>query len=343
MSTAPIRPADWLHPVQDPIAAVTWSSDHLQVAYMTTEGVGGILNAATGSSQTGLKGHAGGAFQIAWHPTEPCIASSGQDGGVRFWDPATGQETANIEGGAAWVDHLKWSPNGAWLAAGAGRRLSLYHQERKIVVHTLSDHRSTLTALEWRRDNRAIAVSCYGTVQLYLPESAKVAETLPWKTSLISLAISPDNRWVVAGTQEKSIQIWELPYRPGEELAMSGYEAKVRELSWHPSGRYLATGGGRQIMVWDCGKDGPAGTSPTILDAHSEPVSVLKYQTHGHLLASGSQDGRILFWNVRKSSNPLKEVAIESPITALEWSRDDKRVFFGCRNGTLGMIQAPSN
>jgi hypothetical protein len=39
---------------------------------------------------------------------------------------------------------------------------------------------------------------------------------------------------------------------------MSGYEAKVRSLAWHHSGRYLATDGGQEPMVWDCSGKGPA-------------------------------------------------------------------------------------
>ena len=89
---------------------------------------------------------------------------------------------------------------------------------------------------------------------------------------------SPNQRWIVAGTQELSIQIWPLPFRAGEELAMSGYAGKVRELAWHHGGRYLATGGSEQIMVWDCGGHGPSGTTPRILEGHTERITALAYQ-----------------------------------------------------------------
>lgn len=340
MPDVPIRPPEWLRPLNDPIAAISGSPDGSRLAALTTDGQLAILEAASGDVIHRFTAHEGGAFQVAWHPKESVIASAGQDGRVRLWDPATGSETESIEAGAAWVDNLAWSPSGAYLAAGAGRRLTLWSHARRTVLHNLSDHRSTITALEWRRDERAVAVACYGTVRFYLPESGKIAETLPWKTSLISLALSPDNRWVAAGTQEQSVQIWELPYREGEELAMSGYPAKVRELAWHHSGRYLATGGGEGIMVWDCGGKGPAGTSPRILEGHTGRVSILRYPLQGHTLASGGQDGNVLFWNAGKSTTALRQVSAGSPVTALQWNAAAQAVAFGCHDGTVGVAKS---
>ena len=33
---------------------------------------------------------------------------------------------------------------------------------------------------------------------------------------------------------------------------------QVRQLSWNPTGKYLATGGGDRVTVWDCTPPGPA-------------------------------------------------------------------------------------
>ena len=43
---------------------------------------------------------------------------------------------------------------------------------------------------------------------------------------------------------------------------MSGYSTKVRELSWHANSRFLATGGGPAVVVWDFSGKGPAGSKP---------------------------------------------------------------------------------
>jgi WD40 repeat protein len=122
---------------------------------------------------------------------------------------------------------------------------------------------------------------------------------------------------------------------------MSGYDAKVRGLAWHHSGRYLATDGGQELMVWDCSGKGPAGSTPRILEGHPARVSSLAYQKAGHLLASGCQAGRVLFWNAGKSSQPLRATALAGAVTALTWLPGDTRVVAGCQDGRLALISAP--
>lgn len=338
---APLRPADWIQELDEPVAAVSVSPDGLRAAALGTEGNAVILETSTGRLQHRFRAHEGGGFRLEWSPREDRFATSGQDGTVRLWNPTEGTASESFKTGAAWAEQLCWSPDGNWLSVGAGKGVLLWRPGQG-VIHSLREHRSTVAALAWRRDGARLAAACYGGVTLYDPVSGQNSGQLPWKTSLLSLAISPDHRWVVAGTQELSVQIWPIPFREGEELAMSGYTAKVRELSWHPGGRYLATGGGEEIMVWDCGRNGPAGTTPRILEGHLGRISSLVYQGRGHLLASGGQDGSVYFWNAGKSSQPLRQVRLSGPVTALAWTPDDRQVLVGTQDGRLALATGPA-
>ena len=121
---------------------------------------------------------------------------------------------------------------------------------------------------------------------------------------------------------------------------MSGYPAKVRDLAWHPGGRYLATGGGESVMVWDCGGAGPAGTEPRILEGHTGLITGLAYQAKGHQLASVGADGRVLFWNV-KQLPALREIQLPAALTVLAWLRNDQAVLAGARDGSVALAKAP--
>lgn len=338
--TAPIRSADWILDLEEPVSTLSLSPDGTRVVVLGIEGNGWVVDVVLGAILQRFKGHEGGGFQTRWNPVKDCFATSGQDGVIRIWDAIQCTVLESFSTGSAWGEQLAWSPNGECLAAGAGKELTLWRAQSG-VVHRLRDQQSTITALAWRHDGSRIASACYGGVTFFDPVTGQNSESLPWKSSLLSLAISPDQRWVVAGTQEMSVQIWPTPFIEGEELAMSGYAAKVRELAWHHSSRYLATGGGDEIMVWDCGGRGPAGSTPRILEGHADRLSALAYQHRGHLLASGGQDGSVIFWNAGKSSQALRQIRLSSTVTALAWTPDDRRVLAGLQDGRLAAATPP--
>ncbi|MSU36312.1 MAG: WD40 repeat domain-containing protein [Pedosphaera sp.] len=342
MSSILVPAAEWSATLADPIEALTWSPDGTRVGVAGVDGRLLLLDAANGCVTRELPGHAGGAFRIAWHPRDAVVASSGQDGRVQLWDPETGANISSFPAGQKWVEHLEWSPDGAWLAAGAGRTLTLWNWQRRVVTHEIKEHSATLTELCWRGDGQRVAAASYGGIQVWDPLEGKHTDTLPCKTSLISAAWSPDNRWIVAGTQELSVQIWELPFRPGEELAMRGFANKVRQLAWHHSGRYLATGGSHDATVWDCCGAGPAGTEPERLQGHSGTVTTLDYQRSGNLLASGGADGLVLLWNFKRSITPMREFQLRSPLTRVRWSPAGTAALAGCHDGTVHLLRPPS-
>lgn len=333
------RSCEWQSSLGDAVAEVSWSADGTVVSAGGVDGHLGFFRADGGGLLHGFTAHEGGLFHAAFSPTEPLLATSGQDGNVRLWDAANATPVKELPAGAAWVEQLVWSPQGGWLASGAGRKLRIWNPSSGL-VHESADHRSSVSALTFSQDGRKLASACYGGVELWGVTAGKHLENLLWKTSLVSVAWSPDGRWVVAGTQEMAVQIWELPFRSGEELAMSGYPGKVRELAWHNSSRYLATGGGPEIMVWDCSGKGPAGTTPRILQGHIGKVSVLTYQRAGHMLASGGVDGLVLLWNAGKSSTPTRQFKLPAAVTSVAWSPDGSRFAAGCRDGTVAVGQA---
>jgi len=213
-----LRTADHLLQVPDAVASISWAPDSRRAAI---GGVGGLLwlTDLEGRLLHTFEAHQGGLFHAAWQPGGRLIASVGQDGQVRFWDGIEPAAVDAFEAGRGWVEQAVWSPNGEWLAVGAGRTLHLWHRERGW-LHRFNEHPSTLSAITWRPDSRIVAAACYGGVRLYDPAAGASAGSLPWKTSMVSLAWSPDQRWVVAGTQDLAIQVWPYPFRPGEELAM---------------------------------------------------------------------------------------------------------------------------
>jgi len=118
------------------------------------------------------------------------------------------------------------------------------------------------------------------------------------------------------------------------ELQMSGYETKVRHLSFDRSSRWFATSGSRDACVWDCSGAGPEGREPVMLP-HPAPVCGLAFQGEHGLLASASQDGSVMLWSPERRQPLRATVRMPAAATRLCWSPDDKLLAIGTEKGIV--------
>ena len=82
-----------------------------------------LVDPATGKVVKELgPGHLDGGTDLAWHPDNKHLASSGRDTTVRVWDTATGKLVSEVGKGRGgqfkdWICAVAWSADGAWIAA----------------------------------------------------------------------------------------------------------------------------------------------------------------------------------------------------------------------------------
>jgi len=67
-------------------------------------------------------GHSKGVFKIAYRndPKTPLMATCGQDGTTRLWNPVAGTLTKTLTGHTDWVYAVAISPDGSLVASEAG-------------------------------------------------------------------------------------------------------------------------------------------------------------------------------------------------------------------------------
>lgn len=270
-------------------------------------------------------------------PGRPHARPGGEDGRLLFWDAPTGDLRAEARPGRGWVGHLVWSPAGGVLAAAAGRQLGFFRADGAALAGPPALG-SAVAALAWRPDGGAVAAATYGAVTQYRPGETSPLEVLVWKSAYLSLAWSGDGRHLVAGTQESNLICWPLPFRDEQPLHMSGYPAKVKQFGFDARSRFLATGGGEIVTVWDMAGSGPAGRRPLQLEGHGARVTALAWQRRGQMLATGAQDGSLWLWNPAAGETGLPARRDGPETTALVWSPDDRRLAVACADGMLSVV-----
>ena len=330
----------WNGKLEDFNTSLAWSPDGKRLAAGSVSGQVAIYNSTEGKA-THLfeQAHADGCDALAWRPDGNALATAGRDGMWRLWDAIDGKLLVEHEAGAIWPEHLAWSrrpvgDHGHLLALGAGNKLSLWTEKSEAFGDAVKLPK-TVTDLAWIIGGTTLAVAT--STEIMVRDRA-VEDDAPRvfhsRDAILNMAFSPSGKWLMTGNQDCSVHVWNTD--SGTEMHMRGFAAKVRQLAWHRGSRWLATGGGLTISVWDCSGRGPEGRTPLLLEWHQDQISALQYQPEGDWLASGARDGSIAVWSPTQRQNQISRAKISSGVTRVAWSPDGKLL---AATGESGEVQ----
>jgi WD40 repeat protein len=339
----------WAAQLDDYVIDLAWSPDGTQLAAASTAGAVSLFAAKDGATAHILPGHDNGTNCVAFLPqsrpagvnTAPVLATGGQDGAVKFWDTLSGQHTGTASLGSAWVEHLAWRPVTATanasplLFAAAGKNLSALRADGS-VAHGFKPAPKTISALAFQPAGGCAAVAYFGGVCLWDGDDFVAQKEYPYSNGIHALVWSPDNRWLVSGNQDPSVHLW-MP-DDDTELHMSGYEGKVKFLSFDHTSRWLATGGGRDACVWDCAGAGPEGREPAMLP-HDAPICAVTFQNSHSLLAAASTEGTVQLWSPERRQPLRATVKMPAAATKLSWSPDDRQLAIATAQGHVFVLR----
>jgi WD40 repeat protein len=317
----------WHGKLDDFNTSLAWSPEGGRVAAASVSGQVAIYDAIAGRAlHLFEQAHADGCDALAWRPDGRALATAGRDGTWKLWDAMDGKILAEHEAGAMWAEHLAWSskPIGErkhLLALGAGNKATLWNEQGEPTGEPVA-FAKTVTEVAWILGGTTLAVATSTGVSLRDPLTGDEERAFPSRDPILNMAFSPSGKWLMTGNQDCSIHVWNTDN--GAEMHMRGYAAKVRQLAWHRGSRWLATGGGQTISVWDCSGRGPEGRTPLLMEWHPDQISALHYQPEGDWLASGARDGSLAIWSPTQRQNQISRAKISSGVTRVAWSPDGK-------------------
>lgn len=220
------------------------------------------------------------------------------------------------------IEKLLWSKKGDLLYFSCGK--SLFHITlSSFEVFEYESHRSTVTGLK-HLNSDLVGTTSYSELRLFENSIKSPYQSFKWKGSLTSLDFSPDERFAVCAAQDMSIHLWDLDQ--GKDLAMNGFPAKVRSVSFSRSGLKMACDSANYILIWDFSGRGPAGRKPKMSQELPSKIEKVMYSPKDNTLVSLLKDGVILFWDDEQSLDvPLQIGGIKDIQTlSIDWSKDGK-------------------
>jgi WD40 repeat protein/DNA-binding SARP family transcriptional activator len=250
--------------------ALDWSPKGVFV----TEGAEGsgmveIRDEATGDLIRSFPGHDGDVTDVAFNRDGSELATTGDDGMLKVWNPSNGDLVASVSAkgtpsgpsfsadgslvAAVWIEAIqRWtrtSPPRAVPDVSTIRVLDL-SKDRMVWTHVVRG--SAETALSPSGERLAV---------IHAPRSGVVFDLnrgdpslrLPTGDSDLHLSWSPDGRYIATTSAVSAPRVWDA--QTGDLLGrLTGHAGVAISVAWSPDSSRLVTAG-REVKVWDVGVD----------------------------------------------------------------------------------------
>jgi WD40 repeat protein len=229
------------------------------------------------------------------------------------------------------------------VAWSAGKTVSV--RDSKGAVKSL-DVASTPGGLAFAPKGFRLAIAHYNGVTLWFPNMAGTPEFWEWKGSHLGVNFSPDGKFIVTAMHEPALHGWRMA--DARHMRMTGYPTRVKSFAWSAGGKWLATSGADEIILWPYqSKDGPMGKQPLMLAAPNlSCVSAVACHPGEDVVAAGYGDGTLRLVRIADGATiPVREPAAVSredtakAITALAWDARGQQLAFARADGEAGLLK----
>jgi WD40 repeat protein len=311
---------------------------------------------------------------VAFSPCGKRVATGSHGGLVVVRSVPDGAVIRSFPGHGDSIRAIAFSPSGKRLATG-GRDTNVRLWDSSSwnaaallpVGHQVAD-------LTFRGDDTLAMAVRDGSVQLWDANTGKkVGGLLGHQLPVEALAISPDGRTLVSGSQDKTAKIWSLPDGALKATLELHGEAVVRA-TFSPDGEWLMTvARDRLVRLWrmadlslasvlhghrldtndavflpdgsalaTCGTDGEVrrwaldlGGPPRAFSGHRGVIFSVSFSPDGRWLASGGADGTARVWDASTAKPKLVLRGHEQAVLRVAFSPDGSRLVSSSRDRTV--------
>jgi WD40 repeat protein len=312
------------------VEALAWGPDGKTLVSGSEDGSLSVWDAGTGVLRRHLFGHSSGVRTVLFDPDGVRLVSAGTDGRIKVWDTATGGLLGSVTVSAGPVLCLAWVAPGKMLAsAGRDGVVRIWDTDTWKNPRLMRPGVGVLS-LAWSEEANRLAAGCAdGQVRLW--DLAADAEPVLLKAQggpVHGLAWRPGGKQLAAAGTDGILRLWE-PAASAEPRLLTGTAPGAVSLAWNRKGTTLAFAGPEAtVQLWRPQPRIEDDKPPAVLRYPVGGVRCLAWAPEGDVLASGSVQGVIKFWDgVGEKARPPDPGA---PFAgqALAWAPDGRLLAF---------------
>lgn len=231
-----------------------------------------------------------------------------------------------------WINSVAFSPNGRLLgSASDDKSIKIWDIVNRMEISTFTnEEQGRVKSLLFSSDGSLLVSSSSDKkIRFWSVSEERLLKTLD-DTHSGSLAFSPDNLLIASGSDDGTINIFNvpsmqqstptftsIPYHRFLKHSLIGHTQGVKAIAFSPNGKLIASGGfDDKVKVWDV----QTGREIRSFSGHTNDVNSVLFSADSKSVISGSNDGTIKIWNIDDGSVSTTQTG--KKVTAIAFGQD---------------------
>jgi WD40 repeat protein len=222
---------------------------------------------------------------------------------------------------------LDISTKGNYIVAAFGNTIKLWNIRTGILRMEIGVDNLYYNIATDENEDFIVGAEYYGYIKVWHIETGR--ERFSFEKYGKGFAIYPHNNWVIAGTSNNEVVVWNIS--TGErEWMLTGHTGEITACAVSPNGDYIVSGSeDATVRVWNIrSRQGFA------LTGHTGEITACAVSPNGDYIVSGSKDTTLRVWNIR-SRQELVLTGHTGEIIACAVSPNGDYIISGSEDRTL--------
>jgi len=261
------------------------------------------------------------------------IVSGSWDGELKVWDLENKTVLLTMKGTEKSIKGCCFNPNTRQVISSAGDgSIRLFDAQAGKMVANIGSHSFPVNSAVYSHTGDHVAsASDDCSVKVWDAVLGKETATIKLEESILSMCLSPDERYLAAAAADCSVQIWDLAQLKIVNT-LKAHTQLVNSVDYRPDGKYIVSASNDgTLRVWDTN----TWAEVKCLNAHEGAVNCVSFAPKTNRMVTASDDFTLIMWNTDTWKPVTTLKGHTAVVKCCAYAPDGKHIVSIARDGTI--------